>query len=332
MRYFYLLLLVFAVGCGEEEKEDSEPSDETTTDDGDDDGDDDGEAETTLSVGLGNNIVMDFVLIDVSAGDPLGRYTLTNNFYMMTTEVTQGQFTALQSYYDVTVDSLDHGVGDNYPAYYASWYEFASLANALSAHEGLTECYTCSGSGRDVTCAEHISYSGSDVYNCPGYRLPTEAEFELAARSGTTSEFWTGDGSALGGDVNVVDEVSCDSSITIEDGVLNPMLSDYAWFCGNWSGSNDSTYGTKEVGQKLSNGFGLYDMHGNVWEWIADWWGCSYPSSSTNPMCGSTGSNRVKRGGYWISIPSSMRAAYRHFNTPSYRISGIGARLARSAP
>jgi len=87
-----------------------------------------------------------------------------------------------------------------------------------------------------------------------------------------------------------------------------------------------------KAGSGKENGFGLYDMHGNVYEWTADWHGCSYPSSSINPMCGSTGSSRVQRGGYWSDNPNYIRAANRNDNTPSARYATFGARLARSAP
>ena len=97
--------------------------------------------------------------------------------------------------------------------------------------------------------------------------MPTEAEWEYAARSGTTSEYWTGEGSSLGGTYS---SDSCLPSVTIQDGVTNPLLSDYAWFCGN---SNNSS---QPVGQKLPNGFGLYDVHGNLYEWTADWLGWEY--------------------------------------------------------
>lgn len=277
------------------------------------------------SVDLGNGFGMDFVLIDVSNGDPLGNYTLSNNFYMMTTEVTQGQFSAVQSYYNVTVDSSCYGVGVNYPANYASWHEFVALANALSVQEGLTECYSCSGSGRNVTCTEHSSYSGSNVYNCPGYRLPTEAEWELAVRSDTIEYFWTLDG---GGGYSVN---SCNTSILIQDGASNPPLSDYAWFCGNHSGScGDSTYGVKEVAEKLANGFVLYDMHGNIAEWTADYYGCSFPESSLNPICTSTNSSYILRGGHFNDYPYGIRTSRRHLDEATARSSVYGARLIKS--
>tara|TARA_B110000037_G_C16881393_1_gene408143 strand:+ start:63 stop:560 length:498 start_codon:yes stop_codon:yes gene_type:complete len=159
-----------------------------------------------------------------------------------------------------------------------------------------------------------------DPYLCDGYSLPTEAEWEVAARSGTTSEFWTGDGSALGGDYSTDD---CNISVTIQDGNKNPTLSDYAWFCGNQS---TPTYGSKEVATKLPNGVGLYDMQGNLWEWTADWYGCTYPQSG-GTWCGTIASNYVMRGGYWDDSPQNMRASFRNSSSPSTRSYDIGFRI-----
>ena len=100
--------------------------------------------------------------------------------------------------------------------------------------------------------------------------LPTEAEWEYAARSGTQYDFWTPDG---GGNYSAN---ACHGTETIQDGVSNPLLRGYAWYCGNRNNQYGGE-GSKEVSQKLPNGFGLYDMHGNLWEWTADWYGCSFP-------------------------------------------------------
>lgn len=281
---------------------------------------------------LSNDIGMDFVEIDVSGGDPLGRYTLTNNFYLMTTEITQGMLSGLMSYYNVTDYSDCYGVGDNYPAYYANWYEFAAFANALSTAEGLTECYTCSGSGTSIECEEHSNYNAQAIYTCPGYRLPTQAEWELAVRSGTTSEFWTGEGAALGGDfISAI----CEIGVTIEDGANNPLLDDYAWFCGNNSYGFDgvcggSDYGTQEVGQKLPNGFGLYDMHGNVYEWMQDRYNVGWPTQSVDPV-GILGESRVLRGGGWRGFLNRMQASYHSGHAPINHVyRNRGARFSRT--
>ncbi|MEI6205990.1 MAG: SUMF1/EgtB/PvdO family nonheme iron enzyme [Desulfuromonadales bacterium] len=126
------------------------------------------------------------------------------------------------------------------------------------------------------------------------YRLPTETEWEYACRSGGRNEEYCG-----GNEVGAV-----------------------AWYDGN-SGSK-----THPVGQKQPNGLGIYDMSGNVWEWVQDRYDKNYPSSSRNPTGASLGSNRVNRGGSWLSDTEYARAANRRYNSPGLRNAGVGFRLA----
>ena len=130
------------------------------------------------------------------------------------------------------------------------------------------------------------------------YRLPTEAEWEYTCRSGGRDEKYCG-----GNDVNSL-----------------------GWYDDN------SGYGTHRVGQKRANGLGIYDMSGNVWEWVEDWKG-EYPSSSvTDPKGPGSGSSRVVRGGSWYSggVGRSLRSAYRNGVSPDVRRSDLGFRLART--
>jgi formylglycine-generating enzyme required for sulfatase activity len=133
------------------------------------------------------------------------------------------------------------------------------------------------------------------------YRLPTEAEWEYAARGGPK---WT-DGYKYAGSNNI-DEV--------------------AWYSSN-AGSQ-----THAVAGKRANQLGLYDMSGNVWEWCADWYGSDYYKTSPkdNPTGPTSGSNRVQRGGSWLLDPQVCRVAYRDYSTPDYRNSSIGFRLLRA--
>jgi formylglycine-generating enzyme required for sulfatase activity len=127
------------------------------------------------------------------------------------------------------------------------------------------------------------------------YRLPTEAEWEYAARSGGKREKYAGSD-----DVDAV-----------------------AWHSGN-SGNR-----THAVGQKLPNGLGLYDMSGNVWQWTGDWYGATYyrESSRMNPEGPKSGTNRIFRGGSWFYDARGARASYRDFYPPEYRGSYLGFRL-----
>ena len=138
-----------------------------------------------------------------------------------------------------------------------------------------------------------------------GYRLPTEAEWEYAARGGiadTNKAVWAGT-------------------------TTETELKNYAWYTDN----SDSK--THEVKKKLPNGYGLYDMSGNVWEWCWDWYGDYASEDATNPAGASSGSNRVGRGGSWDDSASNCRASYRNnsYYSPAYRYNCLGFRLVRSA-
>ncbi len=131
------------------------------------------------------------------------------------------------------------------------------------------------------------------------FRLPTEAEWEFAAKGGTQSKGYTYSGSNTIGDV--------------------------AWY-----GSNSSK--THVVATKAPNELGIYDMSGNVWEWCQDWYGSYSSSSQTNPSGPSTGSYRVDRGGSWCYRATICRTAFRDGSSPTFGINSLGLRLAHSSP
>jgi formylglycine-generating enzyme required for sulfatase activity len=129
------------------------------------------------------------------------------------------------------------------------------------------------------------------------YRLPTEAEWEYSCRAGSTQSYCFGDGKA--------------------------ELNKYAWYADN------SEKSTHPVGRLRPNAWGLYDMHGNVYEWCQDWYGEYSPGPVTDPKGPSTGGHRILRGGSWDGEAGEVRSAYRHRLTPSYRYGHEGFRVAR---
>ena len=175
------------------------------------------------------------------------------------------------------------------PVIEVMWYGAVEYSNWLSEQESLNKAYSISGTS--------VSWNQS----ANGYRLPTEAEWEYAARGGAQSNGYKYAGS------NNVDEVG--------------------WYPDN------SGYKTQPVKGKKANELGLYDMSGNVWEWCWDWYDSDYYSSSprANPTGPSSGSIRVLRGGSWISSPGYLRGALRYDAGPGDSGSSGGFRLVRPA-
>ena len=264
--------------------------------------------------------------------DPLHEVTLTRGFVVQETEVTQRQW--LARFPDSNPSYFDE-CGLDCPVETVNWYEAIAYLNALSASEDLEPCYTLEGcdpaqAGTGLACTG-VSISdplaSSDPYGCEGYRLPTEAEWEYANRAGTTTAFYNGGITQTG------------------MSPLDDNLDDIGWYGGNSGvsyepGSDCSDWydeatvcGIHEVGLKAANAWGLYDMHGNVWEWVWDPYQSNYYSSSPaeDPL-GGTGRLRVARGGSWGEEARDCRAAVRGQFFPDRRERKIGVRAVRSAP
>jgi len=235
--------------------------------------------------------------------DPVRSVTITQDFWMAETEATQAQWSALMG--------TSHGNAVQFsggPLHYVSWYDALALANALSVAEGLAECFALTGC-TNVPWSNQLQCTGATVntasgspYDCEGYRLPTEAEWELAARAGTDFLY-------SGGDV----------------------ADDVAWYSANHTATNRP----EPVATKLSNSWGLYDMSGNVAEWTWDWYDETYYTTgvATDPEGPATGTSRVRRGGGWNEGVNNLRVADRSvYFTPSNYSGKIGFRLARTVP
>jgi len=247
---------------------------------------------------------------EISEG-PLHVVTITRPFLMKQTEVTQGEWQALIG----NNPSRFRSCGPDCPVERVSWIDAVQYANLLSDAQGFDRCYSmdnCSGRpGVNLSC--RVSFKGLD---CGGYRLPTESEWEYAARAGTETAYWSG-GNIGGGGVSV-----CDS----ED-FYGISLPDVAWYDFN------SRRRTHPVGLLRANAFGLYDVHGNVWEFANDGYSPDYYATCaqgcTDPL-GPPGSSRVVRGGSWSNGARALRSAYRYGDPPEARENNAGFRLSRT--
>ena len=193
---------------------------------------------------------------------PVHQVTLTNDYYMGKYEVTQALWQAVMG------NNPSKFKGDNLPVESVSWKDCQKFISKLNKKTGRK------------------------------FRLPTEAEWEYAARGGKKSRGYQYSGSS--------------------------NISDVAWYAGNSSNK------THPVGTKQSNELGLYDMTGNVWEWCQDWYGSYVSSSQTNPTGAVSGSRRVRRGGGWYNNEENCRSSCRSGVTPDARYYFLGLRLVLS--
>lgn len=256
---------------------------------------------------------------------PVHKVRITRSFYMGRHEVTVGQFRRFLQASGYRPESEADGTGgygynpdydpaksvrgdafegrspkyawrnpgfpqdDNHPVVNVTWNDAVAMATWLSEKEGAK------------------------------YRLPTEAEWEYAARAGTQSRYHSGN-----------DPQSLLKTANVFDG--HAMKNWPKWKAFALAGSDGFAF-TAPVGSFAPNAFGLFDMHGNVWEWTSDWHDDHYYATSPvdDPQGPATGTVRVRRGGSWHTWPFYARSSYRNWNAPQTRYTLVGIRLVREA-
>ena len=231
---------------------------------------------------------------------------ITRGFWLGEAEVTQGLWQDVMG--SNPADTGKVVTGATLPVENVSWYDAVAFANALSRLEGLEECYQIAG--REVRWPKGL--------DCAGYRLPTEAEWEYAARAGTEDRYaGTGD----------------EDAVCHYGNVNNPKTQEkYDWPYPPFP-CEDGYSDLAPVRSFQPNGWGLYDMMGNVWEWVWDWYQEDYQSDTSTDPTGPDGEkNRVYRSGNWFWYANGARVAERGRSGPSAHFYALGLRLARSSP
>jgi len=235
-----------------------------------------------------------------SGDEDLAEVTLTRGFLMKVTEVTQGEYLEIMG----DNPSVNADCGLDCPVGNVSWFDALRFTNALSTREGLQPCYVIDG--------EDVTFAGLD---CEGYRLPTEAEWEYACRSGESLAPFSNGGypEPIYG--------PCPEE---------PAISEVAWYCYNSGGHSHP------VGGKPANHWGLLDMHGNADEWVWDWYSGGYYLLNVSrldplgPGRPSVTGARVVRGGAYYTGGAISRCGSRSSGQPGSGVRGGGFRPVRT--
>jgi sulfatase modifying factor 1 len=254
---------------------------------------------------------------------PAHRVRISRAFWLGAHEVTVGQFRLFVEATGFVPESIKDGTG-GYG--YRKDYD-PSTTERGDAFEGRDPRYSWLNPGFAQTDSHpvvNITYADALAFaewlsqrEGRRYRLPTEAEWEYAARAGTHTRYHSGDDPAsLLKVANVFDAASAVNWVRWKDMAL--------------TGSDGYAF-TSPVGSFAPNAWGLFDMHGNAWEWVSDWHGDDYyaKSPAVDPQGPASGDVRVRRGGSWHTWPFYARASYRNYNAESSRYTLLGFRLVR---
>ena len=225
----------------------------------------------------------------------MGKYTITQELYQAVMGTNPSSFSSSPNGTEVQ---------GKRPVETVNWYHAIAFCNKLSIRDGLTPVYSVTGINFETLSHVAIPTSSNTTWDAAtatwtnnGYRLPTDAQWEYACRADTSTDWHFGN--------------------------TESQLINYAWF------SDNSDSKTHQVGKKLPNPWGLYDMHGNVWEWCWDWYD-KFPAGSENNYTGAaSGTYRVIRGGGWYG-PAGITCSFgRSYDDPDSGGNALGFRLVR---